>query len=100
MRLSGMCVLFLALAGCGAVGADVGAQVKSRAARDFSCGEAQTRIVDAEAGVYRIEGCGLAASYQCTEDRAFNTRCQRLYLSKLETQEPKPQPSASLAKSP
>jgi hypothetical protein len=91
-----MCVLVLVLAGC----ADMGAQVKHRAARDFSCAEAQTRIVDAEAGVYRIEGCGLEASYQCTEDRRFNMRCERLYMSKIDARAPKQQSSTSLAKSP
>jgi hypothetical protein len=85
-----------ALFGCGA---DMGSQVKSRAAHDFSCGEDQTQIVDAEGGVYRISGCGLEASYQCTEDTGFNTLCQRLYLSKVEEPVEKQQTGSSLAKS-
>lgn len=97
MQVRWLCVVGLALWGC----ADMGAQVKSRAARDFSCGEAQTHIVDAEAGVYRLTGCGLEASYHCTEDRTFNTRCERLYLSKVGDSVPaKSQPASSLAKSP
>jgi hypothetical protein len=95
MQFRWLFVAGLALAGC----ADMGSQVKSRAARDLSCGEAQTRIVDAEAGVYRITGCGLEAGYHCTEDRTFNTRCERLYLSKASEQPEKSQAAANLAKS-
>ena len=85
-----------ALAGC----TDMKSQVRSRAARDFSCGEDQTQIVDAQAGVYRIAGCGLEASYHCTEDSGLTPRCQRLYLSKIEPQPPaKPKSGAALAKS-
>ncbi len=91
MRIGQLCVVGLALLGC----ADMGSQVKTRAARDFSCGEAQTRILDAEAGVYRITGCGLEASYHCTEDRTFNTRCERLYLSKVADPAPGKSPSAA-----
>jgi hypothetical protein len=78
------CVLLsggLALTGC----ANVTTHVRTRAARDLSCGEAQTRIVDAESGVYRISGCGLEASYHCSESgTTLNMRCERLYLSKAE----------------
>lgn len=73
------CSIVCVLAGC----ADVSTQVKTRAARELACNESQTKIVDAEAGVYRVAGCGFEASYQCTEDRALNTVCQRLYLSKV-----------------
>lgn len=75
------------------------AQVRSRAARDFSCREDQTQIVDAEANVYRISGCGLEASYHCTDDTRLNASCQRLYLSKVsEPAAPKPEAGSSLAK--
>lgn len=96
----GIGLVFCACASFGLLGcADVGSQVRTRAARDFSCGEDQTEIVDAEAGVYRIAGCGLEASYHCTEDTGLTPRCQRLYLSKVEERAPKPKAGASLAKS-
>ena len=91
-----MCLLGGALLGCAA---DMRSQVRTRAARDFSCQEEQTEIVDAEAGVYRLSGCGLEASYHCTEDNQFNARCQRLYLSKAEPPAPKPGVGGALAKS-
>jgi hypothetical protein len=91
------CSLVCVLGGC----ADVSTQVKTRAAREFACNEAQTQIVDAEAGVYRVAGCGLEASYQCSEDRTLHTVCQRLYLSKAGEPLPgKSEASATLAKSP
>ena len=97
MQVRWLCVAGLALLGC----VDAGTQVKSRAARDFSCGASETRILDAEAGLYRVAGCGFEATYQCTEDRALNTRCERLYMSKVSDPAPtKAQPAASLAKSP
>jgi hypothetical protein len=83
-----------ALLGC----TNMSSQVRSRAARDFSCGEEQTQIVDAEAGVYRLSGCGLEASYHCTDDTSLNARCQRLYLSKVNAPTPKAAPGSSLAK--
>jgi hypothetical protein len=100
MPMSRHAVSFIActavLIGCGA---DMSSQVRSRAARDFSCREDQTQIVDAEAGVYRISGCGLEASYHCSDDTGLNMRCQRLYLSKVdEPTAPKAQPGSSLAK--
>ena len=75
-------------------------QVRSRAARDLSCGEEQTRIIDAESGVYRISGCGLEASYHCAESGTTLTmRCERLYLSKAEEPSaPKTTAGSSLAK--
>jgi hypothetical protein len=88
-------LLACALLGC----SDMQSQVRTRAAHEFSCQEDQTRIVDAEAGVYRISGCGLEASYHCTEDNSLNTRCQRLYLSKVEEPAAKPVSGSSLAKS-
>lgn len=97
-RLPGAALAVLLFCGCGA---DMRTQVRTRAARDLSCGQEKTRILDAEAGVYRISGCGLEASYRCTEDMGLNTRCERLYLSKVTGSEPaaKPQPGTDLAKS-
>jgi hypothetical protein len=78
-------------------------RVKSRAARDFSCNEDQTRIVDAESGVYRITGCGLVASYQCSETASLSTRCQQLYVTKADDSAApvpaKDEAAASMAKS-
>ncbi len=80
--------------------ADVRTQVRTRAARDFSCAAQQTRIVDAAEGVYRLAGCGLEASYVCAEDRTtLGTHCNRIYMSKIPATQPKPAASASLAKS-
>jgi hypothetical protein len=83
-----------ALLGC----TNMSSQVRSRAARDFSCGEEQTQIVDAEANVYRLSGCGLEASYHCTDDSSLNARCQRLYLSKANDPAPKAAAGSTLAK--
>jgi hypothetical protein len=96
-RLLSVLIGCVALLGCGA---DMTSQVKDRAARDLSCGADQTQVVDAEGGVYRIAGCGLEASYHCTEDTGLNTRCQRLYLTKT-APEPatKPGGGSDLAKS-
>lgn len=74
-------------------------QVKSRAAHDFSCGVEQTQIVDAEGGVYRLEGCGFQASYHCTEDSGLKMQCQRLYMSEIAEPVDKPENGSSLAKS-
>lgn len=88
--------LGLGLVGC----ADPGTQVRARAARDFGCEEHATRIVDSEVGVYRIEGCGFAASYQCSDANGIATNCRRLYMSKVAPEAPsKEQPGAGLAKS-
>jgi hypothetical protein len=96
VRGAGLLVIVaMAWLGC----ADVGSQVRTRAAHDFSCREDQTRIVDAEAGVYRIAGCGLEASYHCSEENGASQRCQRLYLSKAAEPEPKRRPGSTLAKS-
>jgi hypothetical protein len=85
----------LALCSC----ADVTANVRSRAARDFSCREDQTRVVDEESGVYRITGCGLEASYQCRENgTTLSTRCEQLYVAKLPTAPEKLGAGSSLAK--
>jgi len=81
--------------------ADVSTHVRSRAAHDFGCSEQATQITDAEAGVYRIEGCGFAASYQCSDGAGGVTpECRRLYLSKAADAQAgsKPAPGADLAK--
>ena len=90
-----VCVAFIACSG-GAMTS----QVRTRAARDFSCGEEHTRIVDSESGVYLIQGCGLQASYRCSESASLSTECQRVFLSKLQdAPEHKSSPSSNLAKS-
>ena len=63
--------------------AETSVQVRSRAAHDFSCAQEHTRIVDAEAGVYRMEGCGLVASYVCAENSALDMHCDRVYFGKM-----------------
>ena len=86
--------------------ADVSSQVRTRAAHDFGCSEQATRIVDSEVGVYRIEGCGFAASYECSDGAGgVITDCRRLYMTRAADKtgaEPsaKPVPGADLAKTP
>lgn len=97
----------IAVVACGASAcatADIGRMgptLKKRAAHEFACDEKQTRVVDADSGVYRITGCGMVIGYQCSETAALNVHCQQLYVSKLpaETQ-PKQVAGSSLAKSP
>ena len=51
--------------------------------------------------MYRIEGCGFAASYECSDGAGgVTTDCRRLYLTKAaDTQEPaKAAPGSDLAK--
>jgi hypothetical protein len=50
--------------------------------------------------VYRITGCGMVASYQCTEGANLSTRCQQLYVSKVEDEQgaPKSAETSSMAK--
>ncbi|MFI5308377.1 MAG: hypothetical protein ACHQ53_13540 [Polyangiales bacterium] len=89
----GGCVL------CAGACADTTQRVRTRAARDFSCAEAQTKIVDGESGVYKVAGCGLQASYECHEDgTSLSMRCQQLYVSKLPAAPEKPTSGSSLAK--
>jgi hypothetical protein len=87
-----------ALLGC--AHANLSTNVRTRAARDLSCSEADTRIVDAQSGVFRITGCGLEASYHCAEDgMTLNMHCQQLYVEKQpESSTPKATSGASLAK--
>lgn len=78
------------------------ARVKSKAARDFACNEDDTRIVDATEDVYRVTGCGMVASYQCSEKgTSLSMRCEQLYVNKAPDEEstPKGEPGSSLAKS-
>jgi len=81
--------------------AGVSTNVRTRAAHDFGCSEQATRITDKDSGVYRIEGCGYAASYHCSDGAGgITTDCRRLYLSKIaDTQGgSKPAAGADLAK--
>ena len=82
--------------------ADVSSHVRTRAAHDFGCSEEATRIVDAEVGVYRIEGCGFAATYECGDGAGgVITDCKQVYVSKAAGAEtaPKSTPASDLAKS-
>jgi hypothetical protein len=81
MRVRVVVVVGLGL--CMVACADVSTHVRTRAAHDFGCSEQATRITDAAAGVYRIEGCGFAASYECADGAGgVTTDCRRLYMSK------------------
>ena len=109
-----MRALYWAGLGLGMVAcSSVDSQVRTRAARDFGCSEQATRIVDKAVGVYRIEGCGFAASYQCSDGAGgITTDCRQLYLSKAAETEggekpaqgseggEKPAQGSDLAKSP
>jgi hypothetical protein len=83
-----------------ACGADLNTRVKSRAAHDIACNEADTRIVDAAEGVYRVTGCGMVVGYQCSENAYLHMHCEQIYLSKAPDAEsaPKAEPGANLAK--
>jgi hypothetical protein len=96
-------LLLVAGLGMGMVAcADVGTQVRTRAARDFGCEEHATHIVDSEVGVYRIEGCGFAATYQCSDANGVLTECRQLTLAKVGAPESpdKGESGSNLAKSP
>ena len=97
-------VVGVGLALCMVACADVSSQVRTRAAHDFGCSEQATRIVDSAVGVYRIEGCGYRASYECGDGTGgVNTDCRRLYLTKAADQaQPTAKPAAGdgLAKTP
>jgi hypothetical protein len=49
--------------------------VIARASRDFSCAREQTAIVDILGPIYRVEGCGVSATYKCRETNALVTAC-------------------------
>jgi len=88
-----------ALAAAGCAGPTQASIVRGRAAYDFGCARADTRIVDAEVGVYRIEGCGFAATYQCDDEQLFSAPCRQLFANKLDDGGPtKPVAGSSLAK--
>jgi len=69
------------LGGC----ASMDSQVRTRAAHDFSCRSDQLRIVDSEATVFRVAGCGSIATYQCKEDLLAMT-CRRAKWDTPDTQ--------------
>ena len=71
-------LLFLVLAWLGGASgcATMDAQVRERAAEDFSCRRDQLRIVDAEATVFRVAGCGSIATYRCKES-PIAMQCRR-----------------------
>lgn len=59
------------------------AYVRSQAAADMSCQPEQTVIVDAEVGVYRVQGCGQEAGYRCPE---MGSHCRRMFVKPLPKQ--------------
>jgi hypothetical protein len=83
-----------------ACAADVGSRARSTAARDLSCAESQTRIVDEAVGLYRIQACGVEATYQCAEDhRSLSMRCEQIAAYKIEDPPARKAGRSSLAKS-
>jgi len=56
------------------------AYVRSQGAADMSCQPEQTVIVDAEVGLYKVQGCGQEAGYRCPE---IGSHCRRMYLKPL-----------------
>lgn len=55
--------------------ATIESQVVARASHDFSCAREQTVITDQFGGIYRLEGCGFAASYECREGSNLRVAC-------------------------
>ncbi len=66
-----LCTLFVAAAGC----ASMESQVVARASRDFSCARERTVITDQFGGIYRLEGCGFVATYECRENGSLRVAC-------------------------
>lgn len=58
-------------AGC----ASMESHVVARASRDFSCAREETVITDVLGGLYRLEGCGFAATYDCQENSSLRVSC-------------------------
>jgi hypothetical protein len=58
--------------------ASMDTQVRTRAARDLSCKQDAMRIVDREATVFRVAGCGSFATYECHELPTLAMQCDRV----------------------
>ena len=90
-------LLVIAAAAC--AGPSQASLVRGRAAYDFGCSREATKIVDAELGVFRVEGCGYAATYQCNDELVFTAPCRQLFANKLDDGTPvKPMGPSALAK--
>lgn len=66
-----LCATFLALVGC----SSMETHAVTAASKDFSCAREQTVVTDQFGGVYRLEGCGFAATYQCSETGSLRVHC-------------------------
>lgn len=75
MRVALPVLSVLLLSAC----ASVDARVRTAAAHDLSCKKADTRIVDSEASVYRVAGCGEVATYKCQELPSLTMQCDRVH---------------------
>jgi hypothetical protein len=73
-RIRVLIVLTAALAGC----ASLDANVRKRAAADFSCKQDKIHVVDAYASVFRVAGCGLVATYRCADAPLLAAHCHRI----------------------
>jgi hypothetical protein len=80
--LKPLSVGLFAIAGCASVAlggcASMDTMAVARASRDFSCTREQTLITDQFGSIYRIEGCGFAATYECREGSDLRISCTAL----------------------
>ena len=61
-------------------------QVRERAAHDFGCTRERLHMVDSEATVFRIAGCGSIATYRCVES-PLAMRCRRASWDQPDTEQ-------------
>lgn len=73
-------VLTLLAAGC----AGLESHVRTRAAHDFQCREADLRILDQAETVFRVAGCGHEATYVCSDNASLRTSCKRVAATERE----------------
>lgn len=72
--LKPLALTFFLLGGC----ASFESQVVTHASHDFSCAREQTTITDQFGGIYRLEGCGFAATYECREEASLQVSCEAI----------------------
>ena len=72
--LKPLAITFFLIGGC----ASIESQVVTHASRDFSCAREQTTITDQFGGIYRLEGCGFAATYECRENASLRVSCEAI----------------------
>jgi len=63
--------VLVVVAGC----ASLESQILARASRDFTCPRKQILISDVVGELYRVKGCGFAATYDCQEDASLHFSC-------------------------